>query len=199
MAVLVWSLLAAQTASSLILPHQQLVKHQRGENQQLVQHQRGENQQLVKHQRGENQHLVKHQQEIQHKEMFTSPSSHHHQTSYTFVPEQQVGHKKQTQRSFHKVVAFQHQNLHKKEELKQNRKLTKFNQDEQQRSMQLPQSLVPQQNISVTKENIQAAMVQKVIIQTGMIPGKACCSHTVQIYFWSKGSAGRKIFSVCFK
>ena len=143
MVVLVWSLLAAQTASSLILPHQQLIKHQRGENQ----------------------HLVKHQKEIQHQEMFTSPSSYQHQTYFTFVPEQQVGHQKQTQRSFqllHKAVAFQHHNLHKKEELKQNRKLTKFSQDEQQRSMQLPQSLVPQQNISVAKENIQAAMVQKV-------------------------------------
>ena len=154
MVVLVWSLLAAQTASSLILPHQQLVKYQRGENQQLV-----------KHQRGENQHSVKHQKEIQQQEMFTSPSYHHHQTSFTFVPEQQVGYVKQTQRSFqlpHKAVAFQHQNLHKSEELKQNRKLTKFNQDERQRSMQLPQSLVPQQNISLAKENIQAAMVQKV-------------------------------------
>ena len=142
MQVLAWSLLAAQTASSLILPHQQLVKHQRGENQQLVKLE---------------------------KDLFTSPSSqqqgidHQYQTTFTFVPKQQVGGEKATRRS---VAAFQNQNLHKKQELNRPRnqkRRSMFDQDEQQRSMQLTESLLPlQRNISVAEENIEAAMVKKV-------------------------------------
>ena len=167
MLVLVWSLLAAQTASSLILPHQQLVKHQKGGNQRLA----------------------KHQKETSHQEMFSSPSSQHYQTSFTFVPKQQAGDQKATQRSFqllpNKVAAFQHQNLHNEQELNHpwnQKRMLMFDQDEQQRSMQLTESLVPlQANISVAQENIEAAMVKKVAPpKMGKIPGKAYCSHTIQ-------------------
>ena len=175
MLVVVWSLLAAHSASSLILPHQQLVEHQRGENQQLV----------------------KHQKEIQHQEMFTSPSSqhqavNHRQTSFTFVPQQQEEKSTQLnqwQRSF-QLPHHKNQNLHKKQELNElwnQKRMLMLNQDKQQRSMQLP--LVSQQNISVANENIEAAMVQKVTaLKMGTIPGNACCSHIIQMHYCSMGS-----------
>ena len=160
MLLLVWILSATQAASSLLLPHQQLVK---------------------KHQ--------KQQKEIQHKNMLFSPSFHHHQTSFPVWPDHQVGHQRENehQRSFqlpHKVVAFHHKDLHKDQhnvvsfhhqDLHHNQGLSqrwnqkrifKFNQDEQQRSMQVPESLVSShRNTSEATENIEAAMVQKVPIR----------------------------------
>ena len=80
------------------------------------------------------------------------------------LPKQQVIYEEdsrsenQHQRMFHlphKAVAFHHQSHGLN---------PKVQQDEQRRSMALPESLVAQQNVSFAKENIQAAMVQKVVI-----------------------------------
>ena len=79
------------------------------------------------------------------------------------LPKQQVIYEEdsrsenQHQRMFHlprKAVAFHHQS---------HGLSPKVQQDEHRRSMALPESLVAQQNVSFAKENIQAAMVQKVL------------------------------------
>ena len=171
MLAVLWGLfLAAQTVTALLFPKQQ----------QLVNYRRKDDFSPTSYQFQAWKPVLPKKQEW-------TPLLPKHQVIY----EEDSRSENQHQRMFHlphKVVAFHHQS---------HGLSPKVQQDEHRRSMALPESLVAQQNISFAKENIQAAMVQKVVIGDMLSSHEILSFSIVSHYFKNTVPSGEGLAERC--